>query len=485
MIKFLSNLRLRFLLLVVLAVLPAVGLLFITVAAQRDQAVATAREDASRLVSLAAADQGRLIESTRQLLTVLARFPEIQAGGDVCDALTAELLTQFPRYINIGVINLEGMLTCSGVNAQEPVFLGDGAYFQRAIELKSFVVGEYQIGGVTTEPALNCGYPILDAAGTAIGVVYAAIDLDSLIQFAAQANLPEGSILTVLDRSGRVLARDPPAAELVGASLVGTPVVDTILGEGTGVTEERDAGETYVIAFESLQSDEQGNAFVSIAFPKSEVVAAAEKQFGDNLTRLGLAVMVILIAAWVGTDLIVRQNSDANKVLVSRLYDAFSTGGLDLLDEVVAVDFEDHDPMPGQPPGLMGLKQAVGSFRKAFPDGELVIEDVVAEGDRVVARVAMQGTHRGEYAGLPGTGQMIRSEGVEIFRVHRGKIVEGWSRFVLPLELIESQMNGPAFSGGIRSQDSETAQRDGQSKERGLVRSLIGGLGRLAGRSRS
>ena len=67
--------------------------------------------------------------------------------------------------------------------------------------------------------------------------------------------------------------------------------------------------------------------------------------------------------------------------------DEFSTGGLDLLDEIVADDFIDHDPMPDQPPGLIGLKHAIGSLRAPVPDGAIVVNKIVGEGDEVVARV--------------------------------------------------------------------------------------------------
>jgi steroid delta-isomerase-like uncharacterized protein len=340
-----------------------------------------------------------------------------------------------------------------------------------------FVVGEYQTGRITEKPALNTGYPVFHD-NKLVGVVYAAIDLNSLAQFAAQARLPEGAVLTVFDRSGRVLARVPADAQLVGQSLVGTPVVDLILSEGTGTTEQKLDDQTYVIAFESLRSGEQGNAYLSIALPKSDITAPAEKRFGDNLTRLGLAVMVILIAAWVGTDLLVRRSPESYRVLVRRYYDAFSTGGVDLLDEVVADDFLDHDPMPGQPPGLLGLKQAIGEFRAAFPDGEMVVDDLVAEGDRVVARVTMSGTHRGEYAGMPGTGRAVRAEGIEIFRVGRGKIAEGWSRFVLPLAMIEGAPDVLADGGTSAGIDLDRSVRERKRP----IRSVLATAGRLLGR---
>ena len=192
-----SNLRLRVLVLITLAMLPSLGLLLVAVRDQRDQAIEAATLEARRLASLAAADQGRQIESTQQLLTILARLPEVRSGDESCDTLLADLLTQFPRYLNIGVIAADGMLSCSGLPVDGELFLGDRAYFQQAVSTKDFAVGEYQIGRVTDKPALNCGYPIVDAGGTVVGVVYAAIDLNSLVQFAAQAKLPRGSVLTV------------------------------------------------------------------------------------------------------------------------------------------------------------------------------------------------------------------------------------------------------------------------------------------------
>jgi len=476
----LSNLRLRFLLLVLLAVLPAVVLLLLTVSEQRDEAVKKGQANAQQLAGLATADQGRLIESTRQLMTVLALLPEVQEGGTACNELFANLLKQFPLYANLGVIGGDGMVTCSGIPTSGPIYLGDRTYFQRAVETKAFVVGEYQTGRITGKPALNCGYPVLDVNGNVTEVVFAAIDLNSLAEFASQAQLPEGAILTVLDRTGHVLARVPERPELIGASLVGTPVVDEILAPGSGRTEESLDGATYVIAFESLGSPDQVSAYLSVALPKGDITAPAEKQFGDNLTRLALAVMVIVIAAWVGTDLLVRQSPEIYKSIVRRYYDAFSTGGLDLLDDVVADDFVDHDPMPGQPPGLVGIKLAVDSFRAAFPDGEMVVDSLIAEGDRVVARVTMSGTHRGEYAGMPGTGKAVRAEGIEIFRLADGKLAEGWSRFVLPLAMIERDSSSQIPEDGDERADIDL---DGAvRKASGPVRSLFRSAGRLIGR---
>ncbi|MCC6792178.1 MAG: ester cyclase [Thermomicrobiales bacterium] len=435
MTSWLSNLRVRFLLLVLATTLPALGLLIVSANEQRDQALETARANTRGLARLAAADQQRQIEATRQLLIVLARLPEVREGDAECDELLADLIAQFPLYANLGVIAPDGELVCSAVTPSQPINLGDRAYFQNAVSSGDFSIGEYQESRVTGKPVFNLGYPILDAGGGLIGVVYAAIDLAALGQFVDEAELPADAIVTVYDRGGSVLVRqpeDPDEPSLVGVSLAGTPVVDQMLAEGSGVAEGREHDRTYLYAFSSLGGANHGNAYITIAVPKASVTAPAEEAFDTNLTRLGLVVAVVLVGAWVGGDLLVRRNTEANKALVRRVYEAFNSGGVDLLDEVVATSFHDRDPLPGQAPGLAGLKQAVGLFRAAFPDGEMIVEELIAEGHKVVARVHLKGTQSGDFAGTPATGRAVSADGIEVFRISHGKIVEGWSRFAHP-----------------------------------------------------
>lgn len=201
------------------------------------------------------------------------------------------------------------------------------------------------------------------------------------------------------------------------------------LAEGAGTTEAPgEGGRTYLYAYEPLAVGSAGSAYVIVAIPRATAVAPAERAFGESLTRLGLVATLVLVAAWVGADLLVRRDLDANKALVRRLYDAFETGGVDPLDEVVAPDFVDHDPLPGQAPGLVGMKQAVGLFRAAFPDGRLAVEELIAEGDKVVARVRLRGTQAGAFIDAEPTGRPMTAEGVETYRIAGGKIAEGWSR---------------------------------------------------------
>lgn len=118
---------------------------------------------------------------------------------------------------------------------------------------------------------------------------------------------------------------------------------------------------------------------------------------------------------------------EANKAIARRfLEEVVNKGNQAVADELVAVDFVDHNPLPGLPPGREGFKLSFVAFRGAFPDMNYAIEDVVAEGDRVVVRRRATGTHRGELMGIPPTGKHIVVAGVDIFRVKEGKLAELW-----------------------------------------------------------
>ncbi len=126
-----------------------------------------------------------------------------------------------------------------------------------------------------------------------------------------------------------------------------------------------------------------------------------------------------------------------NKQLAHRAYDAlnqfFRTGDVDAFrasfGAVTVPEFVDHNPSPGQGPGLEGITQSFAMLRNAFPDAQITVEDLVAEGDKVVARLSVHGTHQGEFMGIPPTGEQVTQTGIDIVRIVDGKAVERWGQF--------------------------------------------------------
>ena len=117
---------------------------------------------------------------------------------------------------------------------------------------------------------------------------------------------------------------------------------------------------------------------------------------------------------------------EQNKMIARRFYEVFNAGNLDGLGEIVAADVVDHNPAPGQGPGLAGLQQVLGMFRTGFPDMQVTVEDLVAEGDRVLVRNRAQGTHNGAFLGIPPTGKPVDFAAMDLYRMADGKIVEAW-----------------------------------------------------------
>ena len=122
--------------------------------------------------------------------------------------------------------------------------------------------------------------------------------------------------------------------------------------------------------------------------------------------------------------------TEENKMLVRRLYEeAVNGGNLDLADEFIAADAIEHEKGIASD-GRESFKQFVTVFRAAFPDLRLTIEDMIAEGDKVVCRITITGTHTGdsEFMGVAPSGKPIELETIDILRFDNGKMVEHWGR---------------------------------------------------------
>jgi steroid delta-isomerase-like uncharacterized protein len=120
-------------------------------------------------------------------------------------------------------------------------------------------------------------------------------------------------------------------------------------------------------------------------------------------------------------------SAQENKAIVRRYWGVWEEGNTDLVDELLAPDYFNHTPAsPDQPTGPEGVKEVVSMFRNAMPDLKVVIEDMIAEGDKVAVRYTLEGTHESELFGVPPTGQRLSIKSISVERVSDGKIREHW-----------------------------------------------------------
>ncbi len=304
----LSRVRVSLLALVLLATLPGLGLTLSTSLENRRAAAAGVRAEAMQLVRLVSAEQLRLIDETRVLLVDLARHPGITRRQDAaCGALLRETLRLYPRYANLGAADPAGNVFCSALPLTPPVNIADRAYFRRAVEKRDFALGEYQVGRITGKASVNAGYPVLDRAGQVQAVVFAALGLDWLNALVAEARLPPGAVLHVVDAHGTILARYPDPQPWVGRAFPDVPSIRAVLaagGEGTAEVSGVD-GVRRLYAFAPLTRPPQpGGPFVSIGIPTAVAYAGVTRLLVRNLLGLLLAVLLTLAAAGGAGDLL-------------------------------------------------------------------------------------------------------------------------------------------------------------------------------------
>ena len=118
---------------------------------------------------------------------------------------------------------------------------------------------------------------------------------------------------------------------------------------------------------------------------------------------------------------------EQNKVTFRRwIEEGWNEGNLSVVDELYPPRYVSHSFPPAFPPDREGLKQFVTAFRTAFPDLRFTLDDMVGEGEKVIARFGATGTHRGEFMGIPATGKSIRVGGFLQARFEDGKWAEDW-----------------------------------------------------------
>ena len=123
-------------------------------------------------------------------------------------------------------------------------------------------------------------------------------------------------------------------------------------------------------------------------------------------------------------------STEQNKALIGRfIEEIFNRGNMSVVEALFAPDFVEHEQLPpGIPNNREGVKVLTSMLRSAFPDFKATIDDIVAEGDKVVIRMSWSGTQKGEFMGIPATGKRVSIGVIDIIRIADGKFVEHWGQ---------------------------------------------------------
>jgi PAS domain S-box-containing protein len=301
-ISLFARLRTKLFLLVLLLVIPTFGLVLHGYFQQRRIEKERARENAIAVSRLAAAQQAQFVRNARQMLATLTEFSFLTLTTNVSFGHThfANLKKLSPDYLTFGLIELDGTVFCSATPTNQPSPLGDRSYFQRVLQTKSFAVGDFQVGRLTGQPSLNFGYPVFNEKGELKRVLFAAVKVSLLSESIAHIPKPDDATITVIDRSGYILASHPDPEKWVGKSLVGTAFFQRILAEKEGVVELPGIdGVSQLHAITWLKEGQIPSLFVSVGIPLETSLAHANQQLLRNCLFLICLSIFLFTTAWL------------------------------------------------------------------------------------------------------------------------------------------------------------------------------------------
>ena len=299
------SIRQKLLLLLLVVFLPASGIIVVSGLNQRHDAILKAQADASLLAQSLAAQQDQIANSTKTMLSTLARLPEVQnLDAPACSRIFAELHQLYPFYASILAMTPDGYVFAAH-SPLEPgkVNQADRKYFKDAISSLNFSAGEYIIGRVSKTTSLNYSLPVLNAHKKVVAVLTAGLDLHKFSDFISTAHLPEGSAVVFMDHQGRRLYRFPEheATAIGGRVLQG--YFDPISGQAQAGLFEWTAqdGVNRINAFKQLrlQKDLPPYLYIAVGLPKDRMLHAANLSMLRNLVILGITVLLVLALAWV------------------------------------------------------------------------------------------------------------------------------------------------------------------------------------------
>jgi PAS domain S-box-containing protein len=270
----------------------------------RQLATLRATESLLQTARLAAANQATLMGGARQLLSGLAQLPDVRtsgANGQACSSTLAGLLRQYPQYVNLGVGQKDGTISCSAIPLTASYNISDRYFFQQVLKNRDFSIGDYQVGRQTGLPSVTFGYPVLDSSGQVQEVVFAGLNLNWLNQVMSQVQLSSSATLTILDRNGTILVRSPNPAAWIGKNLQDPVLTRTILSgkqEGTLQTAGAD-GTAQLYAYAPVGASGQASSYISVGIPTSVAFGEVDRILSTQLIGLVLVTVLVILAAWL------------------------------------------------------------------------------------------------------------------------------------------------------------------------------------------
>ena len=295
------GLRSRLMLLVLAALVPVFVLFSCSAAKNQQTVLALAQSSLQSEALLAAAHQQRLIDRVAQLLGDIASGPSIKdTRNRLCVQYLKNLQAQDSIYANLGIIGLDGKLSCHAMDsgANSDIYIGDRTFYRQVLDGQKFSVGEYAVSRSTGKPGIAFGMPVYSSEGVLNGVAYAAIDIEIIADVLAADPIVAGAQLRVIDRQGIILAAHPSSMGLPGSKEPDARVLEAAQSGKPGVREAVDAGGVQQVYAYAPVGGTNGGLSVAISMPRDSLTAAPRALLLSDFAALLAMTAFGMACAW-------------------------------------------------------------------------------------------------------------------------------------------------------------------------------------------
>ncbi|WP_046868563.1 sensor histidine kinase [Microvirga massiliensis] len=293
------SLRARLFILTAVALLPALMILVYNEVSLRRSREAEAHDLALRYGQLAGLEMQGIVSGMEGMLRTIASTPIVRTfDPESCRSFLADIRAQSPHLLTIMVIDREGFIRCGTDESDIGQGLADRPYFRRALETGSFVTGEYTVSRITGRKGLPLATVIKDAKGTVAGVVAASLDLNWLGERIRSRDFARGSALTIADREGVIIAREPFPERFIGTRIP-EPYQRLVHAERPGTEEVTSQdGTRRVIGYIPASASPDG-LYISAGISLEEAFEAIDRATNRGLALALAGSLVAFVTAWL------------------------------------------------------------------------------------------------------------------------------------------------------------------------------------------
>ncbi len=305
-----SSLRMRLMLLTLLAVIPALGMIFYTEHLDSIRVNRQIQNNLHRLVQMSVDKYSRLLTDTREMLYTLSRTAEVSEERRVdCSQLFGLLKSGYGHYANIGAISASGDLFCSAVPTRSRIKTKSDGWFNKALTSGDFVLSDFHVGRITGVPVLVAALGRKDISK----VVFASIDLRLLSHWLGQRYIDKNTSVMLLDAHGVILSHYPDHNDWVGLPQANTVLWRTILAsdsEGSFEAVGSD-GVSRLYDFSPLMTRQGQRIFIVAGVQSSVIQNEITSIRNATLVGSGVVALFFVLIIWYGSDAILLRQIQA------------------------------------------------------------------------------------------------------------------------------------------------------------------------------